>query len=173
MGPVADLGAGNGWLSYKLAECGYRVMAVDSSLEEPFGLGAADVYLTQEDFLVVQGDLNRPPLQAGRFSLVLFNASLHYAKDIYAALRRTARALLPEGKVAILDSPVAREPRPGSSMGDRHLGRQELHDALASAGLRPRWLILRRGLRWWVMQASRMARGKSPISLPLIVAHRA
>ena len=173
MGPVADLGAGNGWLSYNLARCGYRVMAVDSSIEEPFGLGAADSYLAHKTFLVVQGDLNQPPLQAGKFSLVLFNASLHYAKDLYASLRRTVQALLPEGRVVILDSPMARKPRSGSGAGDRHLGRQELQDVLVAAGLRPHWISIRRGPRWWVMQLSRMARGKSPFSLPMIVAERA
>lgn len=173
MGPVADLGAGNGWLSYNLARCGYRMMAVDSSIEDPFGLGAADNYLPQKAFLVVQGDLNRPPLQAGKFSLALFNASLHYAKDVYASLRRTVQALLPEGRVVILDSPITLKPRSGSGAGDRIFGRRELHDVLVAAGLHPHWISVRRGPRWWVRQVSRMARGKSPFSFPMIVAERA
>ena len=170
MGPVADLGAGNGWLSYNLARCGYRVMAVDSSIDEPFGLGAADSYHSQKAFLVVQGDLNRPPLQTGKFSLVLFNASLHYAKDIYTSLKGTVQALLPKGRIVILDSPIARKPRSGSDIGDRQFGRQELQDALVSSGLHPHWISVRRGPHWWVMQASRMVRGESTFSLPMIVA---
>lgn len=172
MGPAADLGAGNGWLSYNLAKSGYRVVAVDCSINEPFGLGAAGVYLEQEVFLVVQGDLNRPPLRAGKYSLVLFNASLHYARDLRNTLRRTAQTLLPEGWLVILDSPAARRARLNSAEGDRHLGYQELQDALLTAGLKPRWIKVRRSPRWWFHQAARMMRGNSPFSLPMIIAQR-
>lgn len=173
MGPVADLGAGNSWLSYRLAKSGYRVVAVESNLEEPFGLGAADIYLAHTSFLVVQGDLNQPPLQAGKFSLVLFNASLHYAKHLASALRGTVQALHPKGRLVILDSPITRKPRLGSGIGDRHFGRRELHDAIVAAGLRPHWITVRRGPRWWVAQVLRRARGKQPFSLPMIVAEKA
>src|SRR5438093_8646348 len=41
---VADVGAGTGWLSYRLAEAGFRCFATDISADEDVGLGAAVAY---------------------------------------------------------------------------------------------------------------------------------
>jgi uncharacterized protein YbaR (Trm112 family) len=87
MGPAVELGTGNGWLSYNLAKSGYRVIALDANIDENFGLGAAKIYLNQADFALVQGDLNRPPLPDNKFGLVIFNASLHYARDVVTNMR--------------------------------------------------------------------------------------
>jgi len=51
-----------------------------------------------------------------------FNASLHYAGDVDAALRRACRALRPDGRLVILDTPIALHPRPSGRLGGRHLG---------------------------------------------------
>ena len=92
--------------------------------------------------------------------------------DLDGTLVRTARALRPGGRLIVLDTPVAREPRPGSGSGDRHLGRKELHQALLRVSLRPRWIRVRRGPRWWVHQAKVRAKGDALFSLPMIVADR-
>jgi SAM-dependent methyltransferase len=171
-GPAADLGAGNGWLSYHLAQLGYDVLAVDASLDADWGLGAAERhYLPRVQFALAQGDLAHPPLQAGKVTLIVLNASLHYVKYLEDALRRIARALQPGGCLAILDTPIARQPRPGTGRGDRHLGRQELHRALLAAGLSPRWVPIRRGAAWWRHQTSAWLR-RTRFSFPMILADR-
>jgi uncharacterized protein YbaR (Trm112 family) len=172
MGPAADLGAGVGWMSDALARSGFRVVALDSNLDESFGLGAARTYLGRSDFLIVQGDLNKPPFQDGKFGLVLFNASMHYAKDLTLTLNRTRQALHPEGRVVIMDSPVARMPQPGRGVGGRIFGSQELQDALVRAGFQTQWFPVRRGVRWWIAQGLRLARGGALFSLPIIVAEK-
>jgi SAM-dependent methyltransferase len=172
-GPVADLGAGMGWLAFRLAQVGYQVAVVEASRDDLFGLGAAAHYhLPGARFLPIQGDLSYPPFQDGTLSLILFNASLHYASDLAAALQRASLALQPAGRAVIMDTPIARRPRPGTGQGDRHLGRQELHDALLAAGLQPRWHAIRRGKAWWSHQLRAWVRGRDRFSFPLIVADR-
>jgi SAM-dependent methyltransferase len=173
-GPAADLGAGNGWLAFRLVQAGYRVLAVEASADDDFGLGAAEVYRSTvaDRLLPVQGDLERPPLQPGTLSLVVFNASLHYARDLEATLARAAGSLRPDGCLAILDTPIAPRPRPGSGLGDRHLGRGELEQALAGAGLRPRWISIRRGWRWWVHQAKAWLKRDARFSFPMVLGYR-
>jgi SAM-dependent methyltransferase len=172
-GPAADLGAGNGWLSYRLAQAGYPVLAVDASLDNDWGLGMAErCYVPRVPLRLAQGDLEHPPLQAGQFTLILFNASLHYATDLENALRRAARALQRGGRIIILDTPIARQPRPGTGQGDRHLGQKELHEALLRAGLSPRWVLVRRQARWWFYQAKAWLRRSPRFSFPLVIADR-
>lgn len=170
-GPVADLGAGTGWLSFRLAQIGYQVLAVDASRDTDWGLGAAErYYLSRANFQPILGDLEYPPLQAGKLALIVFNASLHYASNLECALVRATRALQPDGRIAILDTPVARRPSPGTGQGDRHLGRQELQQSMLAAGLSPRWIAIRRGPRWWSHQARRLLRRDAIFSFPMILA---
>ena len=175
-GPVADLGAGSGWLAHRLAAAGYRVLAMDASRERDFGLGAAAVYLAAapSPFLPVQGDLDHLPLQRRKLSLALLNASLHYARDLEAALRRTAEALQEDGRLIVLDTPIARRTAPAETppvgRARRSLGRRELEDALSAAGLHPRWVSVWRGPRWWVYQLKKRLKGEVRFSFPIVVA---
>jgi SAM-dependent methyltransferase len=172
-GPAADLGAGTGWLSYRLAQIGYQVLAVDASRDADWGLGAAEQhYLPRVHFQPVLGDLQYPPLLAATLGLIVFNASLHYASDLEGALLRAARALKPMGRIIILDTPIARRPRPGTGRGDRHLGRQELREALRAADLSCRWITIRRGLRWRRHQVKAILKRDARFSFPMIVADR-
>jgi SAM-dependent methyltransferase len=171
-GPVADLGAGIGWLSYRLAQLGYQVLALDVSLDVHWGLGAAArYYLSSVHLTLAQGDLEHPPLQAEALALVVLNASLHYAADL-GVLRRIARALKPGGRLIVLDTPIAARPRLGSGQGDRHLGREELHEAFVAAGLAPRWVRIWHGTPWWLHQAKTRLKRDAPFSFPMIVADR-
>jgi SAM-dependent methyltransferase len=170
-GPVADLGAGVGWLSYRLAQKGYYVVAVEASLDEAFGLSAAEPYFaTGVDFLPVQGNLEYPPLLNGRLALIVFNASLHYAWDLEGTLQRAAHCLRPGGRLIVLDTPISVQPELGSGQGDRHLGREELRRALLDAGLRPRWVAVRRSPRWWFYQAKKWLKREPLFSFPMVVA---
>jgi hypothetical protein len=160
-------------LSYRLAQIGYQVLAVDASRDVDWGLGAAErYYLPQVSFQPILGDLEQPPLRAGKLSLIVFNASLHYASDLEGALGRAATALQRDGRIIIVDTPIARQPQSGTGQGDRHLGRQELHESLLGAGLSPRWIPIRRGMRWWLHQAKAWLRRDAGFSFPMIVADR-
>jgi SAM-dependent methyltransferase len=174
-GPAADLGAGTGWLAYRLAQVGYRVLAIEASLDADFGLQAAGVYRVSvpERLLPVQGDLEHPPLLREQVSLAILNASLHYAHDLEGTIQKTADALRPGGCLIVLDTPVARHPRPGTGMGDRHLGRQELWEALLRARLQPRWIRVSRWGRWWVHQVKAWAKGDKRFSFPIVRACKA
>jgi SAM-dependent methyltransferase len=170
-GPVADLGAGTGWLSYRLAQLGYRVLAVDANPDPNWGLGAAErYYLPRQRFWLGLGSLENPPLQTNQLALIVLNASLHYTSDLGGTIRQAARALQPGGRLVILDTPISRQPRPGAGLGDRHLGHQELHQALLDSGFEPRWLAIRRGIRWWLHQARAWFQRDPRFTFPLIVA---
>jgi SAM-dependent methyltransferase len=172
-GPAADLGAGTGWLSYRLAQLGYRVVAVEASHDSDFGLGAAEsIYLDRVSFLPVVGDLEHPPFVPGTLSLCVFNASLHYAADLEGTVARAAESLCPGGRLVILDTPVAQQSRPGTGHGDRHFDRDELNQALAGARLRPQWKPVRRGRRWWFHQVKALLKGDERFSFPLIIADK-
>jgi SAM-dependent methyltransferase len=172
VGPAADLGAGTGWLAYRLADLGYRALALEASPDQEFGLGASAIYRAKmpSRFLPVQGDLDNPPLQREKLGLAIFNASLHYTKDLNRTLCLAVECLRPGGWLVILDTPIARHPRPGTGRGDRHLGRGELQQALEARGLDPRWIPVTRGIRWCIHRAKVWLKRDPLFSFPMIVA---
>ncbi len=101
---VLDLGAGNGWLSHRLTLLGNVCVAVDWLDDLDDGLGAARHYPTT--FTRLQADFERLPLVGGQFDAVIFNASLHYAANPTATLRNAAKALVDDGALVVMDSPV-------------------------------------------------------------------
>lgn len=104
---ILDLGAGIGWLSYRLAERGYESYAVDAILDDVLGLGAAGVYLRRgPHFERVWGELERPPFQRDSLDAVICNASLHYTPAIMETLGQIQRILRPGGTLIVLNSPV-------------------------------------------------------------------
>ena len=111
---VLDLGAGNCWLSYRLATLGHRPAAVDVFSDPRDGLRAARHYPVS--FPLVEGDFDRLPFANSSFDLVVFNASLHYSADYARTLAEARRCLRPEGRVVILDSPVYKLPEHGEMM---------------------------------------------------------
>ena len=117
VGPVRyalDLGAGNGWLAYRLTEMGFDACALDLSPDERNGLGAAVNY--PAPFLCVLGEFERLPFPDAVFHLAVFSASLHYAQDDVRALASAARVLRPGGRIFILDSPIYRTRESGVQM---------------------------------------------------------
>jgi uncharacterized protein YbaR (Trm112 family) len=174
-GPAADLGAGIGWLAHHLAQRGYQTLALDASLDNDIGLGASVPYRSRfpDRFLPTQGDLGSLPLRQASFGPLVFNASLHDAHDLAETLHRAARALHPGGWLVTLDTPIARSARPGSGIGDRHLGRKELEGALRASHLRSRHVRVQRGLRWRAYQLRAALRGDDPFSFPMVIASRA
>jgi len=112
---VLDLGAGNCWLSHRLAERGHVVAAVDLSTSATDGLGARDCY-GRTGFEVLRGEFDRLPFADAQADLVILNAALHYSRDVAASLRESRRVLRPGGRVVVLDSPVYRDALSGELM---------------------------------------------------------
>jgi SAM-dependent methyltransferase len=111
---VLDLGAGSGWLAARLAGRGHDVVALDRLDDEADGafLGRQ----SQRPFVAVQGDFEALPFEPGQFDVVVFNASLHYARDPEETLGRAARMLTPGGVLVVMDSPTFDRDADGESM---------------------------------------------------------
>jgi SAM-dependent methyltransferase len=120
---ILDLGAGNGWMSFRLALAGFQPVAVDLLTNDQDGLAAAGHYhrhLT-EPFPRVQAEMTRLPFQDGQFDAVIFNASFHYSEDYEASLREALRCVRIGGSVIISDTPwYSREESGRAMIAERH-----------------------------------------------------
>jgi SAM-dependent methyltransferase len=106
-GRILDLGAGNCWMSYRLALANYRPVAVDLLTNDRDGMGAAKHFRKRLPamFPRFQAELARLPFQSEQFDAVVFNASFHYAEDYVATLREALRCVRSDGTVIISDTP--------------------------------------------------------------------
>jgi SAM-dependent methyltransferase len=111
---VLDLGAGNGWLSNRLACRGHALAALDLRTGEWDGLGALRHY--DQSILAVQAEFDRLPFPDGEFDLIVFNASFHYSTDYTITLTEGLRVLNPAGRLAIIDTPFYRQASSGHAM---------------------------------------------------------
>jgi SAM-dependent methyltransferase len=111
---ILDLGAGNGWLSNRLAAEGHQVAAVDLLTNPRDGLGAHVHYETM--FTPIQAEYDSLPLDDSQFDVAVFNGSLHYAEDYPTTLREALRVLRPGGQLVVMDSPVYRQAHSGQQM---------------------------------------------------------
>jgi SAM-dependent methyltransferase len=113
---VVDAGAGNCWLSHRLAASGHMVVAIDVSDDRLDGLGALRWYESASGVLPVVAEFDTMPLLDGHADLVIFNASLHYSTDCLRSVREAIRVLRPGGSVVVMDSPLYRYPASGAAM---------------------------------------------------------
>jgi len=111
---VLDLGAGNGWLSNRLAAQGDRVFAIDLLVNDIDGLGAWKYY--EHTFTPLQAEFNHLPNMDRFADVIIFNASFHYSEDYAQTLGEALRVLSPKGRVVIMDSPVYRRSSSGVKM---------------------------------------------------------
>lgn len=111
---VLDLGAGNGWLSNRIAGRGHAAAAVDLLDNDFDGLGCAAFYETR--ITPVQAEFDALPFVDGSVDLVIFNAAFHYSIDYAATLARARRALAAGGVIAVVDTPVYRDAASGAAM---------------------------------------------------------
>jgi SAM-dependent methyltransferase len=113
---VLDLGAGNGWMSWKLAQRGHSPVALDIFTDERDGLRATRHYRAQQQFSAIEAEFDLIPVATQSADLVIFNASFHYSSDYRRTLAESLRVLAPRGAVVIIDSPVYRLPEHGRLM---------------------------------------------------------
>lgn len=117
-GMILDLGAGNCWMSHRLALAGYRPWAVDLLTNDSDGMGAARHYQARLPALFprFQASFDRLPFADGQFDAAVFNASFHYSEDGLGALRESLRCLKPGGMLVISDTPWYRSGEDGRRM---------------------------------------------------------
>ena len=104
---VLDIGAGNCWMSFRLALAGYQPVAVDLLTNGHDGLAAAAHYDKHLPHPLprFQAEMTRLPFQDEQFDAIVFNASFHYSEDYEATLREALRCLKIGGQVIIIDTP--------------------------------------------------------------------
>jgi SAM-dependent methyltransferase len=142
---VLDLGAGNGWLSYRLAGLGYQPVAVDLQTNSFDGLGAADHYQQSLPMLFPRfhADLDHLPFTDSQFDCAVFNASFHYSENYDRTLAETIRCLRPGGTVVIADSPSYSGDEVGLLMVEERRERFQKRFGFTSDGLHSREYLTR------------------------------
>ena len=115
---VLDLGAGNGWMSYRLACLGHQPVAVDLLTNTLDGLGAAIHYESAlpKLFPRFQADLDHLPFADDQFDCAIFNASFHYSENYKSTLSEAIRCLSPGGTIVIADTPTYSQESAGQKM---------------------------------------------------------
>jgi SAM-dependent methyltransferase len=115
---VLDLGAGNCWMSNRLALRGHRPVAVDLIDNPEDGLGAGRHYLTHlhKPLVRFQADMDHLPLQDHQFDLAIFNASFHYSEDYRRTLGEALSCVRRDGHLVIIDTPFYELPASGDEM---------------------------------------------------------
>lgn len=115
---ILDIGAGNGWLSYRLAARGHHPVAVDIIDNDADGLGAARHYFARlrNPFPRFAAEMDRLPFASNQFDAIFFNASLHYSTNYVTTLREAVRCLKRPGEVLVMDSPFYRRQHSGERM---------------------------------------------------------
>ncbi len=117
-GQILDLGAGNCWMSFRLALAGYKPFSVDLLTNQSDGLEAAEHYRNQLPRLFprFQAELENLPFQSGQLDAAIFNASFHYVEDAEHALRETLRCVRNGGMVIVADTPWYSREESGKQM---------------------------------------------------------
>jgi SAM-dependent methyltransferase len=99
---IADLGCGTGTLAVLLAQQGYDVQAVDLS-PNMVEAARAKVDAAGVEVGVIQGDAAEPPLEPGRFDVVLSRHVLWALPDPATGLARWCDLLAPEGRLLLVE----------------------------------------------------------------------
>jgi SAM-dependent methyltransferase len=116
---ILDLGAGNGWMSYRLSLRKHRLVALDIFADQSDGLRAARYYPVP--FPCVEAEFDQLPFADESVDLVIYNSSLHYSTDYHRTLGEARRCLRRQGRFVIVDSPVYKCPEHGVRMrNERH-----------------------------------------------------
>jgi SAM-dependent methyltransferase len=111
---ILDVGAGNCWLSNRLAQRGHLVASLDLLTNSSDGLGSHIFYDTQ--FTPLQAEFDCLPFKDAQADLLVFNASLHYSTSFETTLGEAQRVLRPHGQLVIADTPIYHNPDSGRQM---------------------------------------------------------
>ncbi len=120
---ILDLGAGNGWMSYRLWLRKQRPVAVDILSDDFDGLGAARHYHEPlgSEFPLFEAEFDRLPFADAQFDLAIYNSSIHYSTNYHRTLKEARRCLRQSGRIVILDSPYYKHRDHGERMRrERH-----------------------------------------------------
>jgi SAM-dependent methyltransferase len=190
-GVALDVGAGCGWLAYRLAQRGLAVAAIDLQTNSEDGLGAYVHY--DAEIVPVQAEFDRLPFAAGLVDLLVFNAALHYSTDYLVTLREALRVLRPGGLLVVIDSPLYRHASSGQAMvrereaafsqrfgfpsnalaSEHYLTPARLRDLAAALGVDWRFNYPRHGLRFAMRRWKRALLGRRESArFPLIMARK-
>jgi ubiquinone/menaquinone biosynthesis C-methylase UbiE len=135
---VADLGAGEGWLSQLLAQRAEKVIAVDNS-PKMVAFGRAEAKKKGIPNLEYRlGDLAEPPIPARSVDLVILSQALHHAANPQQALAAAAKLLRKGGRLVVLDLNQHHFDPARDLYGDHWLGfgEADLREWMGAAGLR-------------------------------------
>jgi ubiquinone/menaquinone biosynthesis C-methylase UbiE len=134
---VADLGAGEGWLSQLLARRAEKVIAVDNSPKMvAFGRTEAKKKgITNLEYRL--GDLAEPPIPAHSVDIVILSQALHHAANPQQAVSAAVRLLRKGGRLIVLDLNQHHFDQARDLYGDYWLGfgEADLREWLGTAGL--------------------------------------
>jgi 2-polyprenyl-3-methyl-5-hydroxy-6-metoxy-1,4-benzoquinol methylase len=110
---LLDFGCGTGWLSLRLAQCGYHVTGIDISPDAIVAAReeAAQLHLASAQFEVADYESFKP---AAEFDAVIFYDALHHAESELDALRTAHAALRPNGVVITIEPGVGHSTSPSS-----------------------------------------------------------
>lgn len=185
---ILDLGAGAGWLAYRLARAGHRVAAVDLMVNGVDGLGTHHHY--DASYLPLQAEFDHLPLADAQADMVIFNGAFHYSVDYGRTLREALRVLRPKGRIVIMDSPLYRDGGSGRQMvqereerflsqygfrgnalpHENYLTFRRLDEVAAELSLRWRFIQPTYGLRWAIRPWLARLRGhREPATFHVIV----
>jgi SAM-dependent methyltransferase len=162
---ILDLGAGNGWMSYRLALQGHKPFAVDLLTNDQDGLGAAVHYKSALTVLFprFQAEIDSLPFADHEYDLVIFNASFHYSENYERTLAEALRCIGVGGTILISDTPWYRHDHSGEQMlTERHATFRERYGFPSDALKSLEYLTDRRlqqlatcfGIHWQVHQPS-------------------
>lgn len=115
---ILDLGAGNGWMSHRLAKQGHAPIAVDLLTNNQDGLEAAEHYQQSLPSLFprFRAELDNLPFADSQFDLVIFNASFHYSENYEKTIAEALRCVRGNGMVIIADTPWYSDEQSGRRM---------------------------------------------------------
>jgi ArsR family transcriptional regulator len=134
---VADLGAGEGWLSQLLARRAEKVVAVDNS-PKMVAFGRAEAKKKGIPNLEYRlGDLAAPPIPPRSVDVVILSQALHHAANPQQAVAAAAKLLRKGGRLVVLDLNQHHFDQARELYGDHWLGFSEadVRAWLAAAGL--------------------------------------
>ncbi|MEC5292971.1 MULTISPECIES: class I SAM-dependent methyltransferase [unclassified Aurantimonas] len=121
-GRALDLGAGNGILSWALAQDGWEVTAVEPDASTLVGAGAirALAAATATPITVIEAFGEAIPLEAAGFDLVVARQVLHHAHDLPQFTKEMRRLSRPGATILTLRDHVISGPEQRAAFFERH-----------------------------------------------------